>query len=111
MARLLLIQHFLTERNEDQLFSTIAVGSDLGIGIAVFFLLGLIAAAYSRADSALTSLTTSFCIDIIELEDIKRLLAYEDDIYKIIKEVTERTIDNDITNQQEIFRKIGEFNV
>ncbi len=32
------------------------------------FLLGLIAAAYSSADSALTSLTTSFCIDIIELD-------------------------------------------
>jgi Na+/proline symporter len=35
---------------------------------SAFFLLGLIAAAYSSADSALTSLTTSFCIDIIELD-------------------------------------------
>ena len=35
---------------------------------AVFFLLGLIAAAYSSADSALTSLTTSFSIDILGIE-------------------------------------------
>jgi SSS family solute:Na+ symporter len=40
----------------------------LGIGLAVFFLLGLIAAAYSSADSALTSLTTSFSIDILNIE-------------------------------------------
>ena len=31
-------------------------------------MLGLIAAAYSSADSALTSLTTSFCIDFLEIE-------------------------------------------
>jgi len=30
--------------------------------------LGLIAAAYSSADSALTSLTTAFCFDIIDIE-------------------------------------------
>jgi Na+/proline symporter len=52
----------------DQLFPTIAMKSGLGIGIAVFFMLGLIAAAYSSADSALTSLTTSFSIDILEIE-------------------------------------------
>jgi len=52
----------------DQLFPTIAMKSGLGIGIAVFFMLGLIAAAYSSADSALTSLTTSFSIDIMEIE-------------------------------------------
>ena len=52
----------------DQLFPTIAMQSGLGVGIAVFFMLGLIAAAYSSADSALTSLTTSFSIDILEIE-------------------------------------------
>ncbi|MDA9594393.1 sodium:solute symporter, partial [bacterium] len=36
----------------------------------LIFILGLIAAAYSSADSALTSLTTSFCVDILEI-DIK----------------------------------------
>jgi len=32
------------------------------------FILGLIAAAYSSADSALTALTTSFCIDFLDFE-------------------------------------------
>ncbi len=52
----------------DQLFPTIAMKSEMGIGIALFFMLGLVAAAYSSADSALTSLTTSFSIDIMEIE-------------------------------------------
>jgi Na+/proline symporter len=38
---------------------------------ALFFLLGITAAAYSSADSALTALTTSFCIDILDFEKIK----------------------------------------
>ncbi|MCH2490992.1 MAG: sodium:solute symporter [Flavobacteriales bacterium] len=54
--------------NGDSLFPTIAVESGLGLGIAMFFLLGLIAAAYSSADSALTALTTSFSIDILDIE-------------------------------------------
>jgi Na+/proline symporter len=32
----------------------------------VLFLLGIVAAAYSSADSALTALTTSFCVDFLE---------------------------------------------
>ena len=56
------------DAHKDQLFPTIAVQSGLGIGMAIFFLLGLIAAAYSSADSALTSLTTSFSIDILDIE-------------------------------------------
>ena len=56
------------DAHKDQLFPTIATQSGLGLGIAIFFLLGLIAAAYSSADSALTSLTTSFSIDILEIE-------------------------------------------
>lgn len=49
----------------DKLFPTIILdysGSALLIGV---FLIGLIAAAYSSADSALTALTTSFCVDIL----------------------------------------------
>ncbi|RMA58482.1 sodium:solute symporter [Ulvibacter antarcticus] len=56
------------DAHKDQLFSTIAVQSNMGTGIAIFFLLGLIAAAYSSADSALTALTTSFSIDILDIE-------------------------------------------
>jgi len=52
----------------DLLFPEIALNSDLGIWVGVTFLLGLIAAAYSSADSALTSLTTSFCVDFLGIE-------------------------------------------
>jgi len=51
------------------LFPEIALNSGLGITLGVTFILGLIAAAYSSADSALTSLTTSFCVDIIDMKD------------------------------------------
>ena len=54
--------------SRDDLFPVIATQGGMGVGIAVFFILGLIAAAYSSADSALTSLTTSFSIDIMEIE-------------------------------------------
>ncbi len=52
----------------DLLFPQIALKSNLGIAVAVTFMLGLIAAAYSSADSALTSLTTSFCVDFLGIE-------------------------------------------
>ena len=52
----------------DLLFPEIALNSSLGLGVAITFILGLIAAAYSSADSALTSLTTSFCVDFLSLE-------------------------------------------
>ena len=61
-------QHGITAKKDD-LFPTIAMLPEIGTLTSVFFLLGLIAAAYSSADSALTSLTTSFCIDIIEIKN------------------------------------------
>lgn len=53
---------------KDDLFPAIAASGGLGITVAIFFILGLIAAAYSSADSALTALTTSFSIDILDIE-------------------------------------------
>jgi Na+/proline symporter len=52
----------------DLLFPEIALNSKMGLTLSVVFLLGLIAAAYSSADSALTSLTTSFCVDFLGIE-------------------------------------------
>jgi solute:Na+ symporter, SSS family len=52
----------------DELFPMLATGGYLGYTVAVCFILGLIAAAYSSADSALTALTTSFCVDILEVK-------------------------------------------
>lgn len=53
----------------DLLFPEIALNSGLGLTLSITFMLGLIAAAYSSADSALTSLTTSFCIDFLNMEE------------------------------------------
>ncbi len=52
----------------DKIFPYIAVKSGLGFAAALFFVLGLIAAAYSSADSSMTAITTSFSIDILDLE-------------------------------------------
>ena len=52
----------------DMLFPNIALNSGLPPFVSILFIIGIIAAAYSSADSALTSLTTSFCIDILEFE-------------------------------------------
>ena len=40
----------------------------LGFPVLLFFCIGIIAAAFSSADSALTALTTSFCVDILDVE-------------------------------------------
>ena len=52
----------------DDLFPLVALKANLGLGVGIFFILGLIAAAYSSADSALTSLTTSFCVDFLNIK-------------------------------------------
>ena len=51
----------------DNLYPLIAI-NHLSIFGSIIFLLGIIAAAYSSADSALTSLTTAFCIDFLNFE-------------------------------------------
>lgn len=51
----------------DLLYPTIAL-QHLSPAIGGVFILGLIAAAYSSADSALTALTTSFCVDFLGFE-------------------------------------------
>lgn len=55
----------------DRLFPLVALKSDLGLFIGITFILGLIAAAYSSADSALTSLTTSTSVDIFKVDKWK----------------------------------------
>lgn len=59
------------DAHKDELFPILATQGSLGLATGIFFLLGLIAAAYSSADSALTSLTTSFSIDILEIDKKK----------------------------------------
>ncbi len=51
----------------DDVFPTIAINY-LGPVAGLIFFIGLISAAFPSADGALTSLTTSFCIDFLNLE-------------------------------------------
>ncbi|HBB93214.1 MAG: sodium:solute symporter [Bacteroidetes bacterium GWF2_49_14] len=51
----------------DQLFPMIATQGYLNPVVGVVFILGLVAAAYSSADSAMTALTTSITIDILNM--------------------------------------------
>jgi Na+/proline symporter len=52
----------------DSLFPMLVQGGYFGYGVTVLFVLGITAAAFSSVDSALTALTTSFCIDILGIE-------------------------------------------
>ncbi len=54
--------------DSDELFPLLATEGGLPLVIGIMFMLGLIAAAYSSADSALTSLTTVFTIDILRAD-------------------------------------------
>lgn len=48
----------------DNIFGTVAFHEGLPFGMGIFFVIGLVAATYSSVGSALTSLTTSYTIDI-----------------------------------------------
>lgn len=52
----------------DQVFPSLAL-NHLGVFAAVVFIVGLTAATFSSADSVLTTLTTSFCIDFLKVDD------------------------------------------
>ncbi len=52
----------------DSLFPTLVHDGCFGYVVTVLFVLGIAAAAFSSVDSALTALTTSFCIDILNIE-------------------------------------------
>jgi len=61
-------------RKSDDLFPLLAI-NHMSLMIGIFFLLGITAANYASADSALTSLTTAFCIDFLNFskrEDQKK---------------------------------------
>lgn len=51
----------------DNILPTLA-SQYLGNGVLAIFVVGIVAAAFSSADSALAALTTSFCVDILDME-------------------------------------------
>lgn len=56
------------DAHKDALFPTVVMLPEMGIYVGGLFILGLIAAAYSSADSALTALTTSVAVDLYKME-------------------------------------------
>ncbi len=52
----------------DAILPMFATNGMLGTPVLIFFTIGIIAASFASADSALTALTTSFCIDILDIE-------------------------------------------
>jgi Na+/proline symporter len=60
--------HIAIPAKTDELYPLLALGGNFGTMVAVTFLLGIIAASYASSDSALTALTTSFCIDFLRIE-------------------------------------------
>ena len=59
--------------NTDDLLPMFAATGKLGTTVTVLFTIGIVAACFSSADSALTALTTSFCVDIKERPQDERL--------------------------------------
>ena len=57
----------LPEKGDD-LLAGIVLNGTMGTACLIFFTIGVIASAFSSADSAMTALTTSFCIDILGKE-------------------------------------------
>lgn len=57
----------------DELLPMFAATGRLGSVVVVLFTVGIVAASFSSADSALTSLTTSYCVDIRGRKDDERL--------------------------------------
>ena len=52
----------------DEIFPMIATGNYFPGIVGILFIIGLIASAYSAAGSALTALTTSFTVDILNAQ-------------------------------------------
>lgn len=57
----------------DELLPVFAASGMLGQIVVIFFTIGIVAASFSSADSALTALTTSWCVDICGRADDERL--------------------------------------
>ncbi len=55
---------------------TFSEGLGVGSGLLAIFTLGIIATSFSTVDSALTALTTSFCVDILGKEDDEKARRY-----------------------------------
>lgn len=73
LAQLATSQNIALPSSGDDLLPMFAASGMLGTAVVVLFTVGIIAASFSSADSALTALTTSFCVDIMARPDDEKL--------------------------------------
>lgn len=59
--------------NGDSLLPMFAASGQMGEAVVIMFTIGIVAAAFSSADSSLTALSTSMCIDVFHRSDSERL--------------------------------------
>ncbi|MCL2650890.1 MAG: sodium:solute symporter [Candidatus Azobacteroides sp.] len=59
--------HIELPSDPDQILPVLAASGMLGTTVIIFFIIGLMSATFPSADSALTSLTTSFCFDFLNI--------------------------------------------
>ncbi|MFV0305638.1 MAG: sodium:solute symporter [Moheibacter sp.] len=57
----------------DDLFPALSLQGFFPMFIAIIFIIGLISALFPSADGALTSLTSSFCVDLLKMNDNEKL--------------------------------------
>lgn len=69
------LDHITNKPRTDLLFPEIAL-NNLGALPAIIFMLGLTAATFATTDSALTALTTSFCVDFLGMDKKENLDAH-----------------------------------
>lgn len=55
----------ITFEKTDEIFGLVAFDGGMNVIVGILFIVGLVSAAYSAAGSALTALTTSFTVDIL----------------------------------------------
>ncbi|MGP8215628.1 MAG: sodium:solute symporter [Bacteroidia bacterium] len=61
--------HIALPAKSDNLYPMLATQGYFGTIVAFLFVMGITAASFASADSALTALTTSFCVDILDIKD------------------------------------------
>ena len=66
LAQLAQSQGVMMPNASDDLLPMFAATGRLGSSVVVLFTIGIVAASFSSADSAMTALTTSWCVDIME---------------------------------------------
>lgn len=64
--------HYALPVVSDEILPMFAATGILGMPVLIFFMIGIMSAAFSSADSALTSLTTSFCVDILNTNKLEK---------------------------------------